>query len=93
MENSSRINAGKLYFEVTMKKICIVLIAISLFLLSKKTSGSHILGAEVTYEFIQGNTYEIKISLFTFLLGGDFPVLDSVYVGNSAVSFHRDFLF
>jgi len=62
-----------------------------LLLPSKKIS-SQVIGGEITYEFIQGHTYEIKISLFSYSGDGfvDRPSIDSVHVGNNTVTFNRD---
>jgi len=72
-------------------KVCFIIFCLFLLFQSKKTS-SQIIGGEITYEFIQGHTYEIKISLFNYLAGGfvDRPSIDSVHVGNTTVTFNRD---
>src|SRR5947207_2070354 len=76
----------------------IILVLISRSLL---VHGTHNKGGDITYRYVSGFTYEIKITTYTKVSGtsinADRPVLDSVFLGDGTSSpfnrmFHVDIL-
>lgn len=60
------------------------------FITTRICNASHILGAEITYTYVQGSTYDIFITYYGSPLI-DRPVIDSVYLGDgNSASFARD---
>jgi hypothetical protein len=73
--------------SLRMKKILSHIRIIALFMLVLTTAGrtyaSHIAGAEVTYQHISGNTYQVNLNLFVDCLGFDPGATQTINLASS----------